>query len=168
MARSRGNNQGNNQRGGGGGRGRQQRDTKVYDTANIAWLKDGRNGHFISGIIALTPALLEEALDRYYNGDPDTIDPYDEGRLRIFYTLSVQDIDGWNFDDSCVGSASIDNPVSQNNQRGGGRGRGGRQQQRGGRGRGGGRGKQRQYDDDDDRSMDERYYEDDYEEPHFS
>lgn len=166
MARSRGNNQSNQRRGGGGGRGGRQQQQKTYDTANIAWLKDGRNGHFISGIISMTPALLEEALDRYYNGDPDTVDPYDEGRARIFYTLSVDDIDGWNFDDSCVGSASIDNPVSQGNQRGGrgrGRGRGGRQQQRG---RGGSRGRQPDY-DDDDRSMDERYYEDDYDDTPF-
>lgn len=81
------------------------RKKQTYPTSVVAWDK----GNFIGGILKIDVELLEDLLDRYDDGHPDTVDEYDEGKACIYFTLNVPD----DPDDTMLGSASLDNPINK-------------------------------------------------------
>lgn len=103
------------------GRGRQ---SKTYPTNVVAWLKEGDDNDWLSGILAIDVDLLEELLERYEDGDQDTVSEYDENKANIYFNLNFDGfIDQADYGDTLLGSAKLDNPVQKRGKKRRGKGR---------------------------------------------
>lgn len=85
---------------------------KTYPTNLMLWLKEGQNGDFFSGLLAIDAEMLEELLERYYDGNEDTVSEYDENKAVLYLSVNIpsgdyQDIED---DEALLGSAKMDNP----------------------------------------------------------